>query len=130
LEKGELVGWRPKTFDGLQSTLQSVPSQSIVPMQYLVHIILDGFMISVLGKLARLRKASIFFVVYLQLSLRYFAWNNLNGISRNLISKYFSKIWRKNSSLITNCQELHVLYMKTYVHLCNKSVNSSYNEKC
>jgi hypothetical protein len=76
---------------------------------------------SVLGAFAKLRKGTISLVISISLSARLHGQTRLplNWFSWNLIFEYFSKIYRKNLSLIKMWQEWWVLYVETYIRLCS-----------
>ena len=84
-----------------------------------------------LGALAKLRKATISFVMSVCLSIRPHGTPpfSLNGFPLNLILSIFRKIRRENSSFLKIWQEKRVLRMETYVHYDNISLSSSSNEK-
>jgi hypothetical protein len=69
--------------------------------------------------LAKLRKATISFVIAVRLSVCPHGKNRrpLDGFSWNLIFVYFSKICLESSRFIQIWQEKRVLYMKTDIHL-------------
>jgi len=79
-------------------------------------LLLCGLFVEFLGELAKLRKATMSFVM----SLLLFAWNisvATDGFSWNLIYEYCSKLCRENSSVIKIWKEERVLYIKNNIHL-------------
>ena len=73
--------------------------------------------------LAKLRKATISF--FMSVRPHGATRLSLNGFSRNVIYKYFSKICREYSHFITIWQELRVLYMKINTHFWSyRSLNA------
>ena len=72
---------------------------------------------SVLGVFAKLRKATVSFIM----SVRPSAWNNSAPTGQILIQFYvwafFSKMRRENSSLIKILQKQRVLFMKTFLRI-------------
>jgi hypothetical protein len=71
-----------------------------------------------LGDFARLRKATVIFLMSVRLSVHPNGTSRLplDGYSWNLILENILKIYRENSSFIKIGQERNVLYMKTNVH--------------
>ena len=70
---------------------------------------------SFLGAFAKLRKATVSFVMYVRPHET--TRLPLDGFSSNLILEYFSKICRKNLSSIKIWREWRALYMKPSTHL-------------
>ena len=64
------------------------------------------------ARFAKLRKATINFVMSVRVRMESNAWLPLDGFSWNLIFQY-SKICRENSSFVTIGQEWQIFYMKT-----------------
>jgi hypothetical protein len=71
-----------------------------------------------LGAFAKLRKATISFVMSVRLSIRPHRTPRLplDGFSWNFLFEYFSKICWQNSSVIKMWQEQRAVYTKTYAH--------------
>ena len=78
-------------------------------------LLLCGLFVEFLGEFAKLRKATMSFVM----SLRLFAWNSsvaTDGFSWNLIYEYCSKLCRENFSVIKIWKGERVLYIKNNIH--------------
>ena len=99
------------------TTAQIVPINDI----HILTVITFASNFQFLSAFAKLRKATITFVMFVRSSFRPSVRMEqsglpLDGFSWNFVFKYFSKICPENSSFIKIWQKQRILYMKTNIH--------------